>query len=286
MSGQQSVVITGVSTGIGWATTKVLLDKGFRVFGTVRRQSDADHLQGEFGPDFMPLLADVTDQGALELAAAKVGELLGRGRLAGLVNNAGIAVGGPLLHLEPDEVRRQMEVNLIGPFLVTKAFAPLLGSDPQRTGRPGRIVQISSVLGVMGIPFVGPYAASKFALEGMSESLRRELMLYGVDVIIVGPGAVVTPIWDKAAAEDYNRFNSTDYGPTIQRFLAFSVEEGKKGLTADKVGRAIHHALTTRKPKVRYAVVPQRFKNWTMPRLLPRRVVDRLLGIQLGLRMK
>ena len=286
MSGKQSVVITGASTGIGWATTKVLLDKGFRVFGTVRRQSDADRLQGEFGPDFMPLLADVTDQGALELAAAKVGELLGSGRLAGLVNNAGIAVGGPLLHLEPDEVRRQMEVNLIGPFLVTKAFAPLLGSDPQRTGRPGRIVQISSVLGVMGIPFVGPYAASKFALEGMSESLRRELMLYGVDVIIVGPGAVVTPIWDKAAAEDYDRFKSTDYGPIIQRFLAFSVEEGKKGLTADKVGRAIHHALTTSKPKVRYAVVPQRFKNWTMPRMLPRRVVDRLLAKQLGLRMK
>ncbi len=283
MGGKQSVVITGASTGIGWATTKVLLDKGFRVFGTVRKQGDADRLQGEFGSDFVPLLADVTDHQAVKQVAAQVGELLGRERLTGLVNNAGIVVGGPLLHLEPDELRRQMEVNLIGPFQVSNAFAPLLGSDPQRTGKPGRIVQISSVSGVMGIPFVGPYVASKFALEGMSESLRRELMLYGIDVIIVGPGAVVTPIWDKAAAEDYDRFNTTDYGPVIHRFLAFFAKEAKKGLTPDKIGQAIHHALTTKKPKVRYAVVPQRSKNWTLPRLLPRRVVDRLLGKQLGL---
>ncbi len=283
MSAKQSVVITGASTGIGWATTKVLLDNDFRVFGTVRKQSDADRLQAEFGRDFVPLLADVTDEQAVERAAAQVGPLLGRERLAGLVNNAGVVVGGPLLHLQPEEVRRQMEVNLIGPFQVSKAFAPLLGSDPQRTGKPGRIVQISSVSGKMGIPFVGPYVASKFALEGMSESLRRELMIYGIDVIIVGPGAVVTPIWDKAAAEDYQRFDSTDYGPAIRGFLAFFAEEGKKGLAPEKIARTIHHALTTVKPKVRYAVVPERFKNWTMPRLLPARVVDRLLGKQLGL---
>jgi NAD(P)-dependent dehydrogenase (short-subunit alcohol dehydrogenase family) len=179
-----------------------------------------------------------------------------------------------------------MEVNLIGPFQVSKAFAPLLGSDPQRTGKPGRIVQISSVSGVMGIPFVGPYVASKFALEGMSESLRRELMLYGIDVIIVGPGAVLTPIWEKATAQDYGRFHTTDYGPVIERFLAFFGEESKKGLPPEQIGRVIHQALTVSKPKVRYAVVPQRFKNWTMPRLLPRRVIDRLLGKQLGLLRK
>jgi len=286
MSGKRSVVITGVSTGIGWATTKVLLDEGFRVFGTVRKQSDADRLQAEFGDSFVPVIADVTDLQAVQEAALQVSEMLGRERLAGLVNNAGIVVGGPLLHLEPDEMRRQMEVNLIGPFQVSKAFAPLLGSDPQRTGKPGRIVQISSVSGVMGIPFVGPYVASKFALEGMSESLRRELMLYGIDVIIVGPGAVLTPIWEKATAQDYGRFHTTDYGPVIERFLAFFGEESKKGLPPEQIGRVIHQALTVSKPKVRYAVVPQRFKNWTMPRLLPRRVIDRLLGKQLGLLRK
>jgi len=286
MSGKRSVVITGVSTGIGWATTKVLLDEGFRVFGTVRKQSDGDRLQAEFGDSFVPVIADVTDLQAVQEAALQVSEMLGRERLAGLVNNAGIVVGGPLLHLEPDELRRQMEVNLIGPFQVSKAFAPLLGSDPQRTGKPGRIVQISSVSGVMGIPFVGPYVASKFALEGMSESLRRELMLYGIDVIIVGPGAVLTPIWEKATAQDYGRFHTTDYGPVIERFLAFFGEESKKGLPPEQIGRVIHQALTVSKPKVRYAVVPQRFKNWTMPRLLPRRVIDRLLGKQLGLLRK
>jgi NAD(P)-dependent dehydrogenase (short-subunit alcohol dehydrogenase family) len=282
MAGKQSVVITGASTGIGWATVKVLLGKGFRVFGTVRKQSDADRLSKDFGPDFVPLLADVTDDAAVQQAADQVGRILGKERLAGLVNNAGIVVGGPLLHLGPDEIRHQMEVNLVGPFMVTKAFAPLLGSDPGRTGQPGRIVQISSVSGKMGVPFVGPYSASKFALEGMSESLRRELMLYGIDVIIVGPGAVVTPIWDKAAEQDYARFNTTDYGPIIQRFLAFFAEEGKKGLKAEEIGIAIHRALTTSKPKARYAVVPQRFKNWTMPRLLPARVVDRILAKQFG----
>ncbi len=286
MNTKRSVVITGASTGIGWATTKVLLGNGFRVFGTVRNQSDAARLSAEFGPDFVPLMADVTDEVAVRRAAALVGEMIGQGRLAGLVNNAGIVVGGPLLHLEPSEMRRQIEVNLTGPFLVTQAFAPLLGSDPRRTGQPGRIVQISSVSGAIGVPFVGPYVASKFALEGMSECLRREFMLYGIDVIVVGPGAVVTPIWDKAAAEHYARFDATDYGPIIQRFLAFFAVEGQKGLASEKIGRVIHHALTVSKPKVRYAVVAQRFKNWTMPMLLPKRVVDRLIGRQFGLLRK
>ncbi len=286
MNSRQSVVITGVSTGIGWATTKVLLSKGFRVFGTVRKQSDADQLQAQFGSEFVPLLADVTDEAAVGRAAAQVGEMLGQLRLAGLVNNAGITVGGPLLHLEPSEIRRQLEVNLIGPFQVTKAFAPMLGSDPQRIGKPGRIVQMSSVSGVIGFPFVGPYAASKFALEGMSESLRRELLLYGIDVIVVGPGPVVTPIWEKVEAEDLSRFDATDYGPSLGRCLALFKAEGKKGLAPEQVGRTVYHALTTRKPKVRYAVVPQRFRNWTVPRLLPKRVLDQLIGKQLGLSRK
>jgi NAD(P)-dependent dehydrogenase (short-subunit alcohol dehydrogenase family) len=283
MGTKRSVVVTGASTGIGWATVKLLVSKGFRVFGTVRKQSDADRLTAAFGNDVVPLLADVTDEQAVEKSAEQVGQMLGQERLAGLVNNAGIVVGGPLLHLQPDEIRHQMEVNLIGPFLVTKAFAPLLGSDSRRTGQPGRIVQISSVSGVMGFPYVGPYCASKFALEGMSESLRRELMIYGIDVIVVGPGAVVTPIWDKAAAQDYSRFDSTDFGPSIQKFLNFFGEEGKKGLAPEAIAQTIYQALTASKPKTRYAIVPQPFKNWTMPRILPKRFLDRFLAKQLGL---
>jgi hypothetical protein len=276
-------VITGASTGIGWAAAKVLVGKGFRVFGTVRKQSDADRLSTEFGSNFVPLVADVTDEAAVRRAAAQVAEMLGRARLAGLVNNAGIVVGGTLLHLEPSEVRRQMEVNLIGPLMVTQAFAPLLGSDPGRTGRPGRIVQISSVSGKIGLPFVGAYAASKFALEGMSEGLRRELMLYGIDVIVVAPGPVVTAIWQKGEEADYSRYNATDYGPVIQRFRSFFAKEAKKALPAEELGRVIHHVLTASRPKVRYAVVAHRFKDWTMPMLLPKRVLDRMIGKQLGL---
>ena len=282
MGPQQSVVITGASTGIGHATAKFLLNKGFRVFGTVRKQSDADRLSAELGEHFTPLLADVTDETAVRQAAARVGEMLGKGRLAGLVNNAGVVVGGPLLHLRASDLRQQMEVNLVGPFMVTQAFAPLLGSDPGRTGQPGRIVQISSVSGKLGVPFVGAYVASKFALEGMSESLRRELLLYGIDVIVVGPGAVVTPIWSKVDGMDLDRFDVTDYGPSLTRFRAFFEKQAEKGLAAEEIARAIHRALTIRKPKVRYAVVPQRFKNWTLPMRLPSRVLDRLMGKQIG----
>ena len=173
----KAIVVTGVSTGIGHAAVKVLLDKGFRVFGSVRKQADADRLSAEFGEAFSPLIFDVTDEAAINEAADCVRGALGGQTLGGLVNNAGIAVPGPLTELATDEFRQQLEVNLVGPFMVTKAFAPLLGADQTLAGSPGRIVNISSVAGVRAMPFVGPYAASKFGLEGYSEALRREMLL-------------------------------------------------------------------------------------------------------------
>jgi NAD(P)-dependent dehydrogenase (short-subunit alcohol dehydrogenase family) len=283
---ERTVVVTGASTGIGWSIAKVLLGKGFRVFGSVRKQSDADKLQREFGASFSPLLMDVTDEPAIQSAAQLVASELGNQRLFGLVNNAGIAVGGPLIHLEASELRHQMEVNLVGPFMVTKAFAPLLGTDAARMGTPGRIVQISSAAGKLTFPFLGPYIASKHALEGMSGSLRRELLLYGIDVIIVGPGAVVTPIFDKAETGDLERFAVTDYGKIVEGFSKFFIEVGRKGLPAEVIGEIVYTALTTTKPKVRYAVVPQPFRNWILPRLLPDRVLDSLMGKQFGLLKK
>ncbi len=152
----------------------------------------------EFGDQFTPLLFDVTDAAAVNRAAKETAAALGNATLAGLVNNAGIAVAGPLLHLDIDELRHQLEVNVTGQLIVTQAFASLLGADSSRSGEPGRIVMITSVGGRNANPFMGPYNASKFALEGLSESLRRELMIFGIDVIVVAPGAVATPIWDKA----------------------------------------------------------------------------------------
>jgi NAD(P)-dependent dehydrogenase (short-subunit alcohol dehydrogenase family) len=283
MAERKSVVVTGASTGIGWGTAKVLLSRGYQVFGTVRKQSDADRLEKEFDGNFFPLLMDITDRPAVEHAAMQVADRLGNGRLAGLVNNAGVAVPGPLLHLPMEEYRWQIEVNLIAPLGVTQAFAPLLGTDRGRFGAPGRIVNISSVGGKIGAPFIGAYAASKHGLEGLSESLRRELMLYGIDVILVAPGAVATPIWDKAEALDVSRYQKTEYAAILDRFSKYFIAQGRKGFAPEHVGEAVYTALTAAKPKVRYAVVPQAFRNWIVPNLLPRRVVDRFIGKQLGL---
>src|SRR6201981_2562057 len=167
----RSVVITGASTGIGWATAKLLLGRGYRVFGSVRKQADAERLRGEFGANFAPLLFDVTDEAAVLAAAREVRAALNGETLAGLVNNAGIALSGPVLELSADEFRRQMDVNVIGPIIATQAFGPLLGSDPSLKGPKGRIVMISSVAGKNGNQLTPAYAASKHAIEGLSENL-------------------------------------------------------------------------------------------------------------------
>jgi NAD(P)-dependent dehydrogenase (short-subunit alcohol dehydrogenase family) len=162
----RSVVITGTSTGIGWGAAKVLLGQGFRVFGSLRKPADAQRLKSEFGDNFVPLLFDVTDEAAIYAAAGEVRTALAGETLAGLVNNAGISVPGPLLELPIEDFRRQIEVNVSGVVMVTQAFAPLLGTDRQLNGKPGRIVNISSVGGLTATPFLAPYNASKFALEG------------------------------------------------------------------------------------------------------------------------
>jgi NAD(P)-dependent dehydrogenase (short-subunit alcohol dehydrogenase family) len=278
----RSVVITGTSTGIGWGTAKVLIGNGFRVFGSVRKTSDAERLAAEFGDRFVPLIFDVTDEAAVTAAAADVRAALAGGRLAGLVNNAGVAVAGPLLELPTAEFRRQIEINLVGVVIVTKAFAPLVGTDPSLTGDPGRIVNISSVGGRVGNPFVAPYNASKFAIEGLSESLRREMLLWGIDVIIIGPGAVSTPIWSKAEQIDTSPFRDTPYAQPLDRLRAYMLKLGENGLPPERVGEVVLQALTAAKPKVRYAITPEPMRDWIM-RNLPKRMIDRMVGSRLGL---
>jgi NAD(P)-dependent dehydrogenase (short-subunit alcohol dehydrogenase family) len=277
-----SVVVTGVSTGIGWGITRVLVQRGFRVFGSVRKTQDAERLSREFGEAFVPLLFDVTDEAAVQAAAQFVRTRLDGQTLFGLVNNAGIAVPAPLIHQSTDDFRRQLEVNLVSVLIVTKAFVPLLGADRALRGAPGRIINISSVSGKFGSPFLGAYAASKHGLEGFSESLRRELMLYGIDVILVGPGAVATPIWDKAEQIDAAQFSHTDYAEVVGRVQKYMVREGRKGYPPEKVGEVVWHALCTRRPRVRYAVIPGN-SLWRMLRVvLPKRLVDRIIARNLG----
>jgi len=277
-----AVVVTGASTGIGYAVAQTALKRGARVFGSVRKQGDAQRLASAFGPAFTPLLFDVTNQRAVSEAAARVAQSIGRGRLLGLVNNAGVAVPAPLLHQPIGDFRRQIETNLTGQLIVTQAFAGLLGADRSRTGNPGRIVMISSVNGRIGSPFLGAYSASKHALEGMSESLRRELMVYGIDVVIVGPGAVATPIWDKALELDLSPYKDTDYAEPAKKMRDYAAANKRQGLPAEKVGALVWEALTASRPKRRYAIVPSSFVNWTLPRLLPARMIDRIIARRLG----
>ncbi|MEI9924413.1 MAG: SDR family oxidoreductase [Bradyrhizobium sp.] len=276
----QSVVITGASTGIGFAAAKLLLARGFRVFGSVRKQADGDRLKSEFGANFTPLIFDVTDEAAVFAAAREVRAALSGETLAGLVNNAGIAVAGPLLEISSDQFRRQMEVNVIGPVIATQAFGPLLGSDPSLKGPKGRIVMISSIAGKSGNPLTSPYSASKHAIEGLSESLRRELMLFGIDVIMVAPGAVKTPIWGKAD-EFYGNTNSP-YAPALEKIRAFTQHLSEIGLPAEKIAEVIFTALTSLSPKVRYQITPDPMRHLILG-LLPKRTVDKIIAKRLDL---
>ncbi len=282
MAARRSVVVTGASTGIGEACVKVLAAEGFHVFGAVRKQTDADRLAQRFGATFTPLLFDVTDKAAVAAAAQKVDAALQGETLFGLVNNAGIAVAGPLLYLKIDDFERQFAVNVTGQLIVTQAFAPLLGADKSRKGPPGRIVMISSVGGKNALPFAGPYAASKFAIEGFSEALRRELMLFGIDVVIVAPGAVVTPIWDKTETA-VEGFGNTPYAGVLEKMKKVMLDNAAKGLPPDRIGEAVKTALTAAKPKVRYTVAPNPFQV-ALTRYLPRRMVDNMIGGMIGLK--
>lgn len=250
--------------------------------GAILKVQDAERLSKEFGERFVPLLFDVTDEAAVRAAAQQVSDQLGGENLFGLVNNAGIAVPAPLMHQPTDDFRHQIEVNLVSVLIVTKAFLPLLGADRSRRGTPGRIINISSVGGKFGGPFLGAYAASKHGVEGLSESLRRELMLYGIDVIIVGPGSVATPIWDKAEQADLSMYANTDYVEAARRVQEYMIRDGRKGYPPEKVGEVVWHALTTPKPRVRYAVIPGSSFRRIVQMLLPKRMVDRIIARNLG----
>jgi NAD(P)-dependent dehydrogenase (short-subunit alcohol dehydrogenase family) len=278
----RSVVITGASSGIGWATAKLLLRRGFRVFGSVRKAADAERLRNEFGANFTPLLFDVTDEAAVLAAAREVRAALDGETLAGLVNNAGIAVGGPVLEIAADEFRHQMDVNVMGPVMATQAFGPLLGADASLKGPKGRIVMVSSVAGKNGNPLMSAYSASKHAIEGLSESLRREMMLFGIDVIIVAPGAVKTPIWSKAEEVDISSYRNSPFFPAMEKIRKFMRQLGDSGLPPEKIAEAIASALTSARPKVRYAMTPDPMRH-IISAILPKRTLDRMIAKRLGL---
>jgi len=277
------VLVTGVSTGIGHATVVELLKQGFAVFGSVRKTADAERLAREFGRNFTPLLFDVTQEDQIRDAAACVADKVGAEGLCGLVNNAGISRPGPLSEIPASAVREHLETNVMGVVHVTKAFLPSLRMQAGRTQPPGRIINMSSVSGRIAYPFMGPYAASKHALEALSDSWRRELMLYGVDVIVIEPGAIQTPIWDKASTIS-SEFAASDFGPILQNI---NLQESKRtALPPERVARIVCRALCCRRPKTRYVIPDKRWTYWILPRILPDRWLDGIIARTLGMEEK
>ncbi|MEZ5937014.1 MAG: SDR family NAD(P)-dependent oxidoreductase [Hyphomonadaceae bacterium] len=278
----KTVFVTGVSSGIGWGAVKVLSGKGWRVFGSVRKAEDGERLKAEFGEAFTPVVFDVTDEAAVRAGADQVRALLGGRKLGGLVNNAGVALGGPAIYMDVDVFRKQLEVNLVGVLIATQAFAPLLGADPALEGPPGRIVNIGSVGGRSAFPFMLPYHTSKFGLEGFTDSLRRELMIFGIDATLVAPGSVATRIWGKAEQEDWSHYDDTAYRGPLKRMMGAIKGTAAKGVAPERIGEAIATQLSSANPKtyVRITSEPLRFLATTR---LPARMVDRIVARQLGL---
>ena len=279
----QSVVITGVSTGIGRSAAEHLLKLGYRVFGSVRQEATAVEMKAHLGESFIPLVFDVTDEPAVAKAKALVEAALAGQTLAALVNNAGIAVAGPLETLSTADLRRQLETNLMGPHIVTRAFLPLLGAVKGFSGLPGRIVNVSSIAGRISFPLMGPYAVSKHGLEAYSDSLRRELQVWGIDVIVLGPGAVKTPIWDKAEQNDMSSLAGGPYEAAAKGMMGYAASSAINGLDANVIAKAVEKALTTKRPKARYVLVKNFLIDWWLPAHLPKRLFDAALAKGLGL---
>lgn len=271
----RSVLVTGASTGIGEACALHLDRLGHRVYAGVRKESDAERLSSQGSERLTPVFLDVTDEGQIEATAKQI-EADGGG-LAGVVNNAGVARGGPLEFLPIDEWREQIEVNVIGQIAVTKECLPLL--RPER----GRVVFIGSIGGRVGSFFMGPYNASKFALEGVADALRQELHPWGMHVAIVEPGSIKTPIWEKGRAtlerldEQLSAEARELYRDMIESFRAGIDETESRGVGPEKVAKAVEHALFHRRPWARYLVGPDAKAMGIGARFLPDRAKDALV---------
>ncbi len=272
----KTVLVTGASSGIGEACALWLQDRGYRVFAAVRKDSDAASLREKSKGHLTPVLLDVESEVSIHEAAEFV--LTQTPRLDGLVNNAGIAVAGPLEFLPLQELRRVLEVNVIGQVAVTQAFLPLL--------RPakGRVVLMSSISGRVAAPLMGPYAASKFALEAIGDALRRELRPWGLEVVILEPGNIQTPIWSKGVAwgEELKARLSPEatrfYGRAIEGILNYIRGQEGRGLHPDEVARVVEQALSAARPKTRYVIGRDAKAGALLARFLPDRWVDRFIA--------
>lgn len=279
-SDMPAVLITGVSSGIGYAIAQDFLASGYQVFGSVRSAEDACSLRAEWGDWFVPLIFDVGDSIDLQRAVEIVRtELKGR-VLNGLVNNAGVSFAGPLIFQPMEEVRLTFEVNVFGLLAVTRAFLPLLQAPPGGIQQPGRVVNISSVSGGITVPFLAAYAGSKHAVEAFTQGLRRELAIFGIHVAAIQPGFIRTRLFEKAqASKPSERYLNTPYAASWLRFNHALRTLEEKAKSADIVTRAVRHALQSPRPRTRYPLD----SLWHIGRLLSDRLFDQLIFKALGI---
>jgi NAD(P)-dependent dehydrogenase (short-subunit alcohol dehydrogenase family) len=282
MAGNESgaVVVTGASTGIGRATALFLDEKGYRVFAGIRKEADAESLAEEASDRLTPITIDVTKERSIASAKQKVERSVGEDGLVGLVNNAGVGDGGPVETIDLDVLRKVLEVNLVGQVAVTQAFLPLIREAP------GTIVFIASIGGRIASPFMSPYNTSKFAVEALGESLRQEVAPWGIDVVVIEPGSIDTPIWTKGAEtieEQTAKLTPVAkrlYGKQLKRMDEVLSETASRGIPPEKVAKTIHTAISSEKPKHRYLVGRDAKIAARLKGTLPDRTFTKLIGRQ------
>ena len=274
---KKSILITGCSSGIGEALLKRFISEGFLVFGSIRDKDASKSLLEKYGDRFFPLFFDVTKRSEIEKAFSKVKSKLNGENLDILVNNAGIAILGPVEHIKQEEFSQHLDTMVVGAFNCVQVFLPLLGTT-NNNQRPGKIINISSGGGTIGQPFMSSYCTSKHALEGFSESLRRELMMYKIDVIIVAPRSFKTPIWAKSNIDErVSLFGKTNYKKSFSNFSKYVTSLSESGEDVSVLAKKIYHISNKRRPKAKYSFGPSGVQFFLI-RHLPKTFSDRLLA--------
>lgn len=273
----KNIFITGVSTGIGYTATDYFLGLGYRVFGSVRKEEDAQRLQQVFEKKslgvFIPLLFDVTHETEIISAIDKTKKILNGENLIALVNNAGYAQGGPMALLSDQVFRQQIEVNLLGVRTVTNRLLPLLGATKNFTGKPGKIINISSISGIFNTPMNGAYCVAKHALESLGEVYRRELSMYGIQVISIQPGPIQSKLWQKNS-DVFEEYKETDYALMAEKSTDILNNAQKEALPALTIAKLIERIIVTRRPRRAYIVTKNKLVNTIVAKYIPTSIVD------------
>ena len=279
----KSIVITGTSTGIGYACSKHFIEQGYKVFGSVRNNNDAERISNELGNNFIPLIFDVTDETAVKESVKVVENHIGDQKLSGLINNAGLGVMGTIQSLTAEQFKYQFDVNVLGVFHCCQAYLDLLGADKNRKGDPGKIINISSISGEIGMPFMSAYNMSKFGLEGFSEGIRRELLMYGIDVVVIAPGPIKTPIWKKInQKEEVKRYDNSDFRESLVRAMKMTDKMEQVGFEPIVIAERALSIIESKKNNTRYRIDPTRMQNILL-QLLPKRIADRMIAKRMNI---